>query len=75
LIPKGANVRYSASFVLIIILVFLQRAYPDWYSWLLPYVLGIGISRGGELYAEDDTVDDDDGYAALPIADTPDKSV
>ena len=45
LINPKANRRFSISFFLFICIIFLQRAYPGWYSWLLPYVLGIGITR------------------------------
>lgn len=45
LIPKYANRRYAASFFVLIVLIFLQRAYPSWYSWLFTYTLGIGIMR------------------------------
>lgn len=41
--PK-ANKRYAYSFFILIIVIFIQRAYPNWYSWLLPFVLGIGVS-------------------------------
>ncbi|MBD5370245.1 MAG: hypothetical protein HDR80_03740 [Bacteroides sp.] len=45
LIPPGCNLRYGTSFFLLIVMIFLQRAYPTWYSWLLPYVLGLGVMR------------------------------
>ncbi len=45
LINPQSNKRYSYSFLLLMAIIFLQRAYPGWYSWLLPYVLGIGIMR------------------------------
>lgn len=51
LINPKANKRYSYSFFIFICIVFLQRAYPSWYSWLLPYVLGIGAMRG-EKFAQ-----------------------
>lgn len=43
LINPKCNRRYGISFFLLMTLIFLQRAYPTWYSWLLPYVLGTGI--------------------------------
>lgn len=46
LIPPRANRRYAISFFIIMLLLFMQRAYPWAYSWLLPYVLGLGVSRG-----------------------------
>lgn len=46
LINPKANRRYAYSFFIFMCLVFLQRAYPAWYSWLLPYTLGIGCMRG-----------------------------
>lgn len=42
LIPKRVNRKYALIFLLVIILCFLQRAYPWWYSWLLPFTLGTG---------------------------------
>lgn len=45
LIPAGVNRRYAISFLILISITFLQRAYPSWYSWLLPYTLGLGIMR------------------------------
>ena len=49
LIPKNRNLRYTVIFYLVLSLCFIQRAYPTWYSWLLPYVLGIYINRKQEL--------------------------
>ncbi len=46
LIPPMANKRYAISFFVLIVLMFLQRAYPWSYPWLFSYVLGIGLSRG-----------------------------
>lgn len=50
LISPKANRRYALTFFLLIILVFIQRAYPTWYSWILPYVLGIGITSRKRYY-------------------------
>ncbi len=44
LIPRYANKRFAYIFLLLIFLMFLQRAYPWWWSWLLCYTLSIGIS-------------------------------
>lgn len=45
IIPKGANIRYTLTFVAVLTLCFAQRSYPMWYSWLFPYVTGIYIHR------------------------------
>lgn len=44
LISPMTDKRYAITFAIIIILIFLQRAYPFWYSWLLPFTLGCGIN-------------------------------
>lgn len=44
LIPPRCNKRYAYFFFLLLLIVFLQRAYPYWYSWMFPYVIGIGIT-------------------------------
>lgn len=54
LINYKSNRRYTFSFLTIIILLFLQRAYPAWYSWLFFYTLGIGVMRGQSLFNTDD---------------------
>lgn len=51
LINPKANKRYAWSFFIIVVLTFLQRGYPTWYSWLMPYAAGIGITRGEQIYA------------------------
>ena len=38
------NRRYAIGFLILFIASFLQRAYPTWMSWLLPFVAGIAIS-------------------------------
>lgn len=43
LIGSKSNKRYSLSFLVLISMIFLQRAYPTWYSWLLPYTLAVNI--------------------------------
>lgn len=44
-IPSRPNMRYTISFFILIALCFMQRAYPYWYSWLFPYVIGIYIAK------------------------------
>lgn len=60
-IPKNANKRYAISFFLLMSFIFLQRAYPMWYSWLFSYVVGIGVMRnrnfnGASLYEDEDNL-------------------
>lgn len=45
-IPSKPDFRFTISFLLLIMLCFLQRSYPFWYSWIFPYVLGIYIAKG-----------------------------
>lgn len=44
-IPQNPNYRYTISFLILLILCFMQRAYPYWYSWLFPYIVGIYIAK------------------------------
>lgn len=44
-IPSGANRRYTVIFLTILVLCFIQRSYPTWYSWIFPYVVGIYLQR------------------------------
>ncbi|MDE6631491.1 MAG: hypothetical protein K2K23_00665 [Muribaculaceae bacterium] len=44
-IPSKPDYRYTISFFILIALCFMQRAYPFWYSWLFPYVVGIYIAK------------------------------
>lgn len=46
LIPSHPARRYTISFLLLIILCFMQRAYPFWYSWIFPYIVGIYVAEG-----------------------------
>ncbi len=46
LIPSHPDHRYTISFLIILALCFMQRAYPAWYSWLFPYVIGIYLAKG-----------------------------
>lgn len=45
-IPSRPDYRYTISFLLVLVLCFLQRAYPFWYSWLFPFVIGIYVAKG-----------------------------
>lgn len=45
LIPKHYNKRYVYSFIIVLALTFMQRAYPGWFSWLLCFTLGCGCSH------------------------------
>ena len=48
LIPPNPNWKFTLTFFFLIALCFMQNAYPGWYSWLLPYILGLDIySRKG----------------------------
>ena len=44
LIPSHPNWHYTLSFLFLIILCFIQNAYPGWYAWLFPYVLGLNLN-------------------------------
>ncbi len=46
IIPSRPDYRYTIAFLIVLILCFMQRAYPAWYSWLFPYVTGIYIAKG-----------------------------
>lgn len=50
LIPKYANKRYAYIFLFILIATFMQRAYPQWYSWVLSFTLGVGTTSSKNLY-------------------------
>ena len=45
-IPHKPDYRFTIAFLIVIALCFMQRAYPTWYSWLFPYVIGIYIAKG-----------------------------
>ncbi|MDE5793436.1 MAG: hypothetical protein K2I08_01810 [Muribaculaceae bacterium] len=49
LIPPHPAYRFTISFFILIALCFMQRAYPFWYSWLFPYVVGMYIARDEKL--------------------------
>ncbi|MDE6018202.1 MAG: hypothetical protein K2G85_05250 [Muribaculaceae bacterium] len=44
-IPSRPNLRYTISFFILIALCFMQRAYPYWYAWLFPYIVGIYMAK------------------------------
>lgn len=48
-IPPHPNLRYTVSFLVLIILCFMQRAYPYWYAWLFPYIVGIYLAKDEEV--------------------------
>ncbi|MDE7347753.1 MAG: hypothetical protein K2N48_13565 [Muribaculaceae bacterium] len=45
-IPARPDYRFTIAFLIVLALCFMQRAYPSWYSWLFPYVIGIYIAKG-----------------------------
>lgn len=45
LIPSGPDYRYTISFLIVLMLCFMQRSYPSWYSWLFPFITGIYIAK------------------------------
>lgn len=45
LVPSNPDYRYTISFIIVLILCFIQRSYPTWYSWLFPYVMGIYLAK------------------------------
>ena len=36
--------RYVVGYLIVVLATFLQAAYPDSYSWLIPFILGIGVT-------------------------------
>lgn len=44
-IPEHPDYRYTASFLIVLILCFLQRAAPEVYLWLFSYVSGIYLAK------------------------------
>lgn len=66
LIPSNANKKYALTFFLVLTLCFVQRAYPAWYSWLMPYVLGIYLHTRKSV--DDDPIQED-GTNGIPLAD------
>lgn len=47
LIPPRPDWHFTLSFLFILMLCFVQNSYPGWYSWLLPYVLGLNLNAKG----------------------------
>lgn len=45
LIPPHPNWHYTISFFILVVLCFVQNAYPGWYAWLLPYILGLNLAK------------------------------
>lgn len=41
----GINRKFSIGFFILICFCFLQRAYPSWMAWLIPYVTGISLNK------------------------------
>lgn len=56
LIPSNTNKKYAFTFFLVLSVCFIQRAYPAWYSWLMPYVLGIYLHT--RKSADDDSIEE-----------------
>ncbi|MCM1489658.1 MAG: hypothetical protein NC095_02360 [Muribaculum sp.] len=48
LIPPNPDYRYTLAFLIVLTTCFLQRAYPDWYSWLFPYITGIYTAKASD---------------------------
>lgn len=44
-IPSRPDYRFSISFFIVLTLCFIQRAYPNWYAWYFPYVVGMYIAK------------------------------
>lgn len=43
-VERNRNKRYVIGYLIVILATFLQAAYPDSYSWLIPFILGTGIN-------------------------------
>ncbi len=43
-IPTRPDWHYTLAYLFIIILCFIQNAYPGWYAWLFSYVLGLYLN-------------------------------
>ncbi len=50
LAAPGTNRRYKWSFLLFIALSFMQRGYPEWYSWMFSFTVGCGLTQGVKVY-------------------------
>lgn len=55
LIPADPDYRYTISFLVILMMCFMQRSYPSWYSWLFPFICGIHIAKDDKLKSETPT--------------------
>lgn len=44
IVPPRPDWHFTLAFLFIIILCFMQNAYPNWYAWLFPYVLGLELN-------------------------------
>lgn len=53
LIPKKCDRRFAISFIALIVLLFIQRAYPGWYSWIFTFTLGCGNARNSIIARKD----------------------
>lgn len=49
LIPPNPNWRFTLTFLFLVALCFMQNAYPGWYSWIFPYILGLDINSRNNL--------------------------
>lgn len=48
LMSPRCDKKYAIRFFFLIILAFCDCEYPTWFTWLLPYVLGIGVTARGK---------------------------
>jgi len=46
------NRRYAVGFLILMIASFMQRAYPTWMAWLLPFISGIVMSSDNKIVHE-----------------------
>lgn len=45
LIPSHPDWKYSLSFLVVLMVCFASRSYPEWYSWMFPYITGIYLAK------------------------------
>lgn len=45
IIASGVRRKYSFGFLILIVFTFLQASYPNSYSWLIPFILGINSRK------------------------------
>ena len=43
MLPPGKKDKYQYGFLILIVVCFMSRSYPNWYSWLLPFVLATNL--------------------------------